>query len=112
MKHYCCRLLTPRATFPADITPAEVALMHEHAGYWRERMREGKVLVFGPVADPRGAWGLAVLQLADDEEPAALIDGDPVIRAGAGFRFEVHPMQAVLPELPPGGALPTASTNA
>jgi len=98
MKHYCCRLLAPRSTFPGDMTPAKAAAMHEHVGYWRERMREGKVVVFGPVLDPAGPWGLAVLQLPDDGEPGALIDHDPVIRAGIGFRFEIHPMQAVLPE--------------
>jgi Uncharacterized protein conserved in bacteria len=98
MKHYCCRLLTPRASFPADMSAAERALMQAHAAYWRERMGEGRVVVFGPVSDPRGAWGLLVLQLPDDTEPAALTDGDPVVRAACGFRFEIHPMQAVLPE--------------
>lgn len=102
MRYWCCRLLPPRASFQADITPAELALMKTHAAYWRERMREGRVVVFGPVSDPQGAWGLLVLQLPDEVEPGALTDGDPVIRAACGFRFEIHPMQAVLPEPPRG----------
>lgn len=97
MKHYCCRLLTPRASFPADMTADERVLMQAHAAYWREHMGEGRVVVFGPVSDPSGPWGLLVLQLTDDMEPAVLTGDDPVIRAGIGFRFEVHPMQAVLP---------------
>jgi len=100
VKHYCCRLLTPRASFPGDMTAAERALMQAHAEYWRDRMGEGRVVVFGPVSDPSGPWGLLVLQLTDDMEPAALTGADPVIRAGIGFRFEIHPMQAVLPGSP------------
>lgn len=97
MPHYFCKLLSPRSTFPADITPAEAALMGTHATYWRERMGEGLVAVFGPVFDPGGAYGILVLQLADGADARALTDADPVIVADAGFRFEVHPMQAVLP---------------
>jgi uncharacterized protein YciI len=92
------KLLPPRATFPADMTPDEARLMQAHAAYWRELMKRGLVVVFGPVADPQGAYGILVLQLPDDVQPAALTEDDPVMKAGAGFRFEVHPMRAVLPD--------------
>jgi len=54
---FVCRLLPPRPTFLADMTDEERALMQAHGLYWRERMAEGKVIVFGPVADPKGPWG-------------------------------------------------------
>ena len=38
MRHFFCKLHVPRATFPADITPDERALMKAHAEYWREQM--------------------------------------------------------------------------
>ncbi len=98
MKYYLFKLLPPRTTFPADMTPVEAKLMQEHAVYWRDLMDKGLVVVFGPVADPRGAYGIAVLQLPDDADAGALGRNDPTVKARAGFDFEVHPMpQAVLP---------------
>lgn len=98
MKYYLFKLLPPRPTFPADMTPAEARLMQEHSAYWRQLMNDGHVIVFGPVADPRGSYGIAVMQLADDADPHALGRNDPTIRAKAGFMFEIYPMpQVVLP---------------
>ncbi len=98
MKYYVFELIPPRPTFPADITPAEAKLMQEHVRYWRGLMDKGLVAVFGPVADPKGTYGIAVLQLPDDADAHSLGENDPTIRANAGFGFEVHPMpDAVLP---------------
>lgn len=97
-KFFLCRLLGPRPSFPFDITDAERTLMAEHAGYWREHMRQGHVVVFGPVADPTGAWGLGIVRAPDLVAVQAFTARDPVIVANAGFRTEVLPMlQAVLP---------------
>ena len=98
MNHFFGKLLPPRATFPQDMTPDEARLMKAHAAYWQELMGRGLVVVFGPVADAQGAYGILVLQLPDDMQPAALVAGDPVMKADVGFRFEVHPMRAVLPD--------------
>lgn len=93
------RLLGPRPTFPMDITDDERALMAEHGAYWRQRMAEGKVVVFGPVLDPKGVWGLGVMRVRDEAELQALTNADPVILANRGFRYESLPMMAaVLPE--------------
>lgn len=98
MHYFFCKLHSPRATFPADITPEEMALMKEHSNYWREQMQRGYVVVFGPVMDPAAAYGILVMQLPDDMAPASLIHDDPVIKAERGFRFDFHPMRAVLPQ--------------
>jgi hypothetical protein len=92
MKYYFCKLLPPRATFPQDITAEEAKLMQQHGAYWREQMRRGYVVIFGPVADPTGGYGIAVLELPDDMPPTLLTEGDPVVMANAGFRFEIRPM--------------------
>jgi hypothetical protein len=89
---FVCRLLPPRPTFIADMTDEERALMQAHGVYWRERMAEGKVIVFGPVADPKGPWGLGVVKVSSAAELEAFKDGDPVIKAGCGFRYESLPM--------------------
>ena len=47
--------------------------MQAHVAYCGELLRAGKALVFGPVADPAGAWGLGVLQLPDDADPQDII---------------------------------------
>jgi uncharacterized protein YciI len=95
--NYFYKLISPRPTFPTDITPAEATVMQQHVAYWTDLMRKGLVVVFGPVADPHGAFGIAVLQLDERTDPSAIAANDPAIKANAGFRFEVHPMpQAVV----------------
>jgi uncharacterized protein len=101
MPVHLCRLLAPRAGFPGDMTPAEAALMREHAAYWGGLVERGLAVAFGPVLDPAGVWGLAIVDVPDDATATRLTADDPVIRAGAGFRFETYPMpQAVLRPVP------------
>jgi hypothetical protein len=92
VKTFFCRLNAPRATFGQDMTPDEARLMQEHAVYWRDWMAQGKVVTFGVVGDPAGVFGIGVIEVDDDAEARRLADGDPVIRAARGFRYDVHPM--------------------
>jgi uncharacterized protein YciI len=97
-RYFVNRLLGPRPTFPADITSEERELMGAHAQYWRGLMAEGRVVVFGPVLDPKGVWGLGVVRARDETEVRAMNAGDPVIAAERGFRYETLPMMtAVVP---------------
>jgi uncharacterized protein len=97
-RFFVCRLLAPRPTFPMDMTDEERGLMGEHAAYWSSHMAQGKVVVFGPVLDPKQVWGLAVLRVRDDAEVQSLTTADPIIAASRGFSYEVLPMMsAVLP---------------
>ena len=99
MKYYVCKLTGPRPSFPQDMTLQEAAIMQAHVAYCGELLRARKALVFGPVADPAGAWGLGVLQLADDADPQDIIANDPVVKAAAGFTYQVMPMlRAATPE--------------
>ncbi|RYZ03216.1 MAG: hypothetical protein EOO73_28435 [Myxococcales bacterium] len=94
--YFVCRLLGPRPTFPMDMTEEERALMGDHAAYWSGHMAEGKVVVFGPVLDPKGVWGLAVLRVRDEAEMQALTSADPVILAQRGFSYDRLPMMSAL----------------
>jgi len=96
MQHDLFRLLSPRASFPADITPEESAVMREHVGYWKLQMSLGKVLAFGPVADPRASYGIAIVRVGEASEVQSLAENDPAILSGRGFRFEIHAMPQVL----------------
>jgi hypothetical protein len=102
---FVCRLFAPRTTFMRDMTDAERALMQAHAAYWMGWMAKGKVVVFGPVADPSEPWGLGVVRVENEAEVRALEQNDPVILAGAGFRYEISPMvRALLPAANAGSA--------
>jgi uncharacterized protein YndB with AHSA1/START domain len=91
-RYFFCRLLPPRPTFAADMDAAEAEVMRQHAQYWRGLMDRGVAIVFGPVADPAGPWGLGVLRTSSEESLRELRDGDPAIRSGRGFRYETTPM--------------------
>jgi len=69
----------------------EQATMTAHVAYWSGLTAGGAVLAFGPIADPSGPHGVAVL-LADDLSAAeALRDEDPAVLSAHGFRTEVIP---------------------
>jgi uncharacterized protein YndB with AHSA1/START domain len=89
---FLCRLLAPRPTFAFDMTPEERQVMQEHGGYWRDLLAQGIAVVFGPVADPKGGWGLGVVRAANEAAVRVLEKNDPVIRSGRGFSYEVLPM--------------------
>lgn len=90
--YYAYKLFPPRPSFPADITEAEAAIMAEHITYWTELLTVGTAVTFGPVADPAGAWGLAVVEARPDIDVNQIREHDPVIRRGLGARIEIYPM--------------------
>jgi uncharacterized protein YciI len=96
MKYYVFKLIAPRPTFVMDMTAEERALMQSHAAYWRELMAKGMVIVFGPVADATGPYGLGVVRLDDATDPKSVWTDDPVIKAQKGFRFDVSPMLSAI----------------
>jgi uncharacterized protein YciI len=74
------------------MTAEEAAVMQEHVAYWTDHLNRGHAIVFGPVADPKGPWGLGVVRVADEDQLRAMEAQDPAIRSGKGFRYEVLPM--------------------
>jgi uncharacterized protein YciI len=96
MPHFLCRLTPPRPTFIADMTGEERELMVAHQVYWRPFVEVGTVIAMGPVADPAGGWGLAILEAASLEAVRALLARDPVVAANRGFAYETHLMPAIV----------------
>lgn len=66
--------------------------MQAHVGYLSGFLAKRWLIVFGPVAAKEGLFGVAVWELPDDADLAAICADDPVIRSGLGFRYETHPM--------------------
>jgi len=88
MTLFLFRLIPPRADFAQTMTADEQKAMAEHMFYWEELMADGKVLVYGPVADPEGVWGMGVLRVADRAEVLEIGERDPSVSAGVNT-FEV-----------------------
>jgi uncharacterized protein len=76
MNHFLYKLIPPRPTFDRDMSEDEQAIMGRHVAYWQEMAECGTAIAFGPVSDPAGAWGLAVVEAETMTEIRALGDED------------------------------------
>jgi uncharacterized protein YciI len=92
MMGFVFRLIPPRPSFVVDMTPGERAAMTEHAAYWAELTTQGKVLAYGPVADPASPYGLGILLVESRAEAEAIRENDPAARSPYGFSTEIAPM--------------------
>ncbi|HXY25847.1 MAG TPA: YciI family protein [Candidatus Acidoferrum sp.] len=91
-QHYFFKLIPPRPTFPQDITAEERALMDEHSVYFQQHLEAGKLLLYGPVMGPDGAFGLGILEVANEAEARLFGENDPSVRAGLN-QWEIYPMR-------------------
>jgi uncharacterized protein len=82
------RLIPPRSDFAMTMSDHERDLMSRHAEHWRSRIEAGQVVVFGPVADETGSWGLCVAEVDDEAELRAFAAKDPTVVSGL-FHFEI-----------------------
>ena len=88
------KLILPRTTFVNDMTSEEGKLMQQHVDYWAEQFKKGTVLIIGPVLDPKGAWGMAVLETSTEEEARTLAMNDPSVKVAS--TQELSPMRVFL----------------
>jgi uncharacterized protein len=88
MTTFVLRLMAPRPTFAMDMTDAEREIMGRHAAHWQPYLESGRMVVFGPVLDDTGSFGLAVVEAEDEDELRAFAAADPVVTTGtAGFEI-------------------------
>jgi uncharacterized protein YciI len=83
MSHFPYKFV-PRPDFPTTMTETEAAVMREHVAYWQTLADKGTAVVFGPVADPAGAWGVAIVEAETEDEADAIRAADPVVTSGLG----------------------------
>ena len=93
MSTFVIRLIAPRSTFALDMSAEERAVMGRHAAHWQPYIDSGRMVVFGPVLDDSGSWGLGVLEADDEEQLRAFAAADPVVTTGTG-RVEIGKMLA------------------
>ena len=104
MAYFHLKLTPPRPSFPHDATAEEMAAMQRHAAYWRRNAETGMAIAVGPVFEREGAWGMAIIEVADADAAKAVGDADPVILAGIGFRFDVSPIPSIILQQASAGA--------
>ena len=91
-KQYFLKLNPPRPTFTVDMTDEERAIMYKHIEYWAPYVLRGTMIVMGPVMDPKGGYGVGVIEVDSEEELNALLANDP---ANGLNSYEAFPMRAV-----------------
>jgi uncharacterized protein (DUF1786 family) len=91
-KNFFVTLTPPRITFVDDMTDEERSIMNQHVIYWRGLLDKGIAIVFGPVMDPKGPFGMAVVEVGNAEQLNEIVAGDP---ANGLQKFATFPMRAV-----------------
>jgi uncharacterized protein YciI len=82
MPYFVYKLIPPRPTFDEDMDERERAIMNQHVASYAELHQQGRVIVYGPVRDSTGSWGLGVLEADELEDVKAIAENDPAIRSG------------------------------
>ena len=93
MGTFVFRLIAPRPTFALDMTDEERTVMERHAAYWQSFIESGQMVIFGPVVDAAGSWGLGVVEADDEDELRAFAAGDPAVTSGTA-RLEIGELLA------------------
>src|SRR5262252_9167149 len=71
-----------------NMTPEEGRLATQHVQYLMSLSEAGKLNLAAQVFDPKGLWGITIVNAPDGEAALALLNGDPMIKANM-FRGEV-----------------------
>ena len=84
MATFVFRLTAPRPDFALEMSDEEREIMGRHAAHWQPYIESGQMVVFGPILDSTGSWGLAVIESEDEPELRAHVERDPVVTTGTG----------------------------
>jgi uncharacterized protein YciI len=93
MSTFVFRLIAPRPNFALDMSDEEREIMGRHAAHWRPLVDSGAMVVFGPVLDDTGSWGLGVVEAEDEDELRSFAARDPAVTTGTA-EIEIGTMLA------------------
>ncbi len=93
MATFVFRLLAPRPDFALSMSDEEREIMGRHAAHWQPFLDSGQMVVFGPVMDSTGSWGLAVIEADDEDELRTFAADDPAVTSGTA-KIELGKMLA------------------
>jgi len=91
-QNFFLKLNPPRQSFTLDMTDEERNIMQKHVAYWKPYVDDGTVIVLGPVMDPKGGYGIAVVAIESEDQLKKILADDP---ANGLNSYEVYPMRAV-----------------
>lgn len=66
--------------------------MKKHADYCAQHFAAGRLLLYGPVMAPGGAFGVGILEVENEVEAKTFGESDPSVLGGLN-RFEIAPMR-------------------
>jgi hypothetical protein len=92
MKYFLYKLIPPRPTFSQDMTEAEGIIMQEHVAYWQDLADKRITIIFGPVLDPDGAYGIAIVEAKEEIVILEIGKNYPAIKAEVGLKSEHYSM--------------------
>ncbi len=96
MTFFLCKLIPPRPTFARDMTEAEAKVMQEHVAYGTDLANKGIAIAFGPVADPKGASGVGILEVESESDIQIISARDPALKSGVGCKFQSYLMPQIV----------------
>lgn len=103
MKAYLTKWIPPRPDFLETISDEEKALFQQHGDWQTELRKTRQIVAHGPVADPAGPYGVALWEVEDDADIAALTAADPIVKSGVGHYEHFLMMQLRTRDEPPIG---------
>jgi hypothetical protein len=107
---FLLRIEPTRAGFTLQNMSAEEGrLAAQHVQYLGSLLDSGKMTLAAQVFDPKGFWGIVVVNAPDLETARVLLEGDPMVKAKT-FRGEVLPFRVVL-QKPAEPATPAATVD-
>ena len=74
------------------MSDTERGLMMAHIQYVHQYFLDKRVLIYGPVLGKEGSFGMAVLEMENEEEARKFAENDPTILAKL-HTFEISPMR-------------------
>jgi uncharacterized protein YciI len=57
----------------------EKSVMQQHMQYWANLTDQRNAIVYGPVFDPAGVFGMAVIEVDTDDEARNISEQDPAV---------------------------------
>ena len=75
------------------LTEEERKVMQEHSVYWKNLKDKGYVTVYGLISDPKGGFGVGIIEVEDERLLAEFERNDPAVRIGN--TYEIYPMRVI-----------------
>jgi uncharacterized protein YciI len=91
-----------------NMSAEETRLATQHVQYLKSLLDSGKLSLAAQVFDPKGLWGIVIVNAPDPETARALLDGDPMVKAKM-FRGEAIPLRVVFQK--PADAAPDVAVD-